>query len=134
MGDVTRLRHRTAGDRKAIHTYIMRGWAFDAGSVRGGPWDGEHNHLGLLPLMWRHRLVRESPAYVVWGFRTPVAWYVPERTRWEYDPDLDHQVMCTDKPYWVVPGIQYTNRQVERAKRIAQVALSLARPRIRLDD
>lgn len=133
-GNITRLHSRTAGERRAIHSYIMRGWDFDAGSVRGESWAGNHHELGLLPRPWRERFVRERPSYVVWGFRTPVAWHVPERWTLEPDHDIGHDVHTHVPAYWVVPGISYSNRQVERAKRIAQVALSLAGPRITLND
>lgn len=51
---------------------ISRREAFTAGNLSGtAGWDGS---FGALPADWHRALSDADPVYVVWSYRTPIAW------------------------------------------------------------
>ena len=130
-----RLYGKSDPHHRALYEAIMSGDNFVAGNMSGTaideedrePIDGNDHYvryrdLGNLPHEDKVKFVGDRPTYVVWSYRTPIAWFVPDT-----NPNLKPNAMYVPG-FWRMPDTRYSNT-TSRHQGLVRVAISFAEVR-----
>lgn len=125
------------GTRGEIYRAILAGDSFIAGSMTGKsvspraePEDPNYRYtmyrdLGELPLEWKVRYIKDRPDYVVYSYRTPIAWHTLGYVR------KDGQSWVEE--HWTLPDVKYSTT-TSRHQGIVRTALVMADYKETLED